>query len=194
MAVIASVIPLVANVTKSFNLIYIRQANKTDISLLSQLSRSTFTESFAHLNEPEYFQKYLDEKLSPQALASEFEEERNQFFIAEYNLEAAGFCKLVLDEDEQQPALQGKKCLQLERIYILQKFQGLSIGQHLFKKALAIAQEKRFDTVWLGVWEKNDKAIEIYKNWGFETFGSHLFNLGGDMQTDLLMQKNVFPL
>lgn len=185
--------PQVANGTKISNLIHIRKADISDISLLSQLSRITFTESFAHLNKPEYFQKFLDEKLSPQAIASEFEEERNQFFIAEYHTQAAGFCKLVMDENEQLPELQGKKCLQLERIYVLQKFQGLSIGLHLYKKALDIALKNGFDTIWLGVWEKNPKAIEIYKHWGFETFGSHLFDLGGDLQTDFLMRKSVFP-
>jgi len=41
------------------------------------------------------------------------------------------------------------------------------------------------------VWEHNIKAIAFYKKFGFEQFGSHIFMLGDDIQTDILMRKNL---
>ena len=57
----------------------------------------------------------------------------------------------------------------------------------LFRSAVA----KTLDTVWLGVWEHNPKAIEFYKRCGFEVFDKHIFVLGNDPQNDLLMRKQI---
>ena len=45
------------------------------------------------------------------------------------------------------------------------------------------------DVVWLDVWEKNLRAIEFYRRWGFVEVGTQGFVLGSDVQHDLLMQK-----
>jgi ribosomal protein S18 acetylase RimI-like enzyme len=45
--------------------------------------------------------------------------------------------------------------------------------------------------IWLGVWEHNEHAISFYKKFGFEQFGDHIFMLGNDAQTDLLLKKNL---
>ena len=172
-------------------MITIRAATQNDVSLLTQLGRITFTESFSEQNNPENFQIYLDEKYQHEVIMGEFKNPENQFFIAEYKSEPAGFIKLLFNEDENHPDLKDKKCLSLERIYVLKKCQGLHIGKLLMEKAIAIATANQFQLIWLGVWENNLKAIQIYKKWGFEQFGSHIFNLGGDLQTDLLMKKSV---
>jgi ribosomal protein S18 acetylase RimI-like enzyme len=59
------------------------------------------------------------------------------------------------------------------------------------KTDLDYASEKGFDTIWLGVWEHNHNSIAFYEQWGFETFGKHVFRLGNDDQNDLLMKKKI---
>jgi ribosomal protein S18 acetylase RimI-like enzyme len=68
---------------------------------------------------------------------------------------------------------------------------GHKIGKALMEKALQIAQDQHYEVVWLGVWEKNTRAIEFYKKWGFKKFSSHIFRLGTEDQTDLLMKKDL---
>jgi diamine N-acetyltransferase len=85
--------------------------------------------------------------------------------------------------------LQGNNnSLEIERIYVLQEFQGKKVGQMLFGKAVEIAKQKNADYIWLGVWEKNIKAIRFYEKNGFVPFGKHLFKLGDDEQTDIMMK------
>ena len=43
--------------------------------------------------------------------------------------------------------------------------------------------------VWLGVWEQNPRAIRFYEKNGFVPFDTHVFILGEDKQTDILMKK-----
>jgi ribosomal protein S18 acetylase RimI-like enzyme len=74
---------------------------------------------------------------------------------------------------------------------VLQAFQERKIGQWLLDLAIAIAQERNADQVWLGVWERNPKAIASYRKNGFREFGKHLFQLGSDGQTDILMKLHL---
>jgi ribosomal protein S18 acetylase RimI-like enzyme len=43
--------------------------------------------------------------------------------------------------------------------------------------------------VWLGVWEKNARAIRFYEKNGFVAFDKHLFKLGDEEQTDIMMKR-----
>ena len=59
------------------------------------------------------------------------------------------------------------------------------------KKCLDLASELKKELVWLGVWEHNPRAIDFYKKFGFEKFGTHIFYLGDDAQEDWLMLKRL---
>ena len=48
-------------------------------------------------------------------------------------------------------------------------------------------------TLWLGVWERNPRAIAFYRKRGFIEVGAHVFRLGDDAQTDLIMQRDLMP-
>ena len=174
-------------------LITIRPAIENDILLLTELGRTTFMESFAEQNDPANVQRHVADNHVFNVIKAEFENSKNHFFIAEYHNEPAGFMKIIFDEDENQPILKDNKCLQLERLYVLKKYQRLGIAQQMLDKVVEIALASRFEILWLGVWEKNVKAIKIYCKWGFEEFGNHIFNLGGDLQTDLLMKLTIDP-
>ena len=55
--------------------------------------------------------------------------------------------------------------------------------------AIDEAQRRGHDTLWLGVWEHNPRARAFYRKWGFVEVGTHIFVLGSDPQTDILMQR-----
>ena len=79
--------------------------------------------------------------------------------------------------------------LEIARIYAVQKSIGKGVGRALMQHCIEIARQRNFRIIWLGVWEKNQKAITFYSKWGFEKFGDHMFMLGNDPQTDWLMKK-----
>jgi len=74
---------------------------------------------------------------------------------------------------------------------VLKEYQGKKVGQLLFDKAIGIALQKNFDYVWLGVWEKNLRAIKFYLRNGFVEFDKHVFKLGNDEQTDTMMKLKL---
>ncbi|HNX15665.1 MAG TPA: GNAT family N-acetyltransferase, partial [Oscillospiraceae bacterium] len=81
--------------------------------------------------------------------------------------------------------------LELERIYVDAKFQGRGLGRVLMEHAIEIARERKKSYVWLGVWEKNDKAIAFYQKNGFYKIGTHLFIMGDEEQIDYIMRRDL---
>ena len=81
--------------------------------------------------------------------------------------------------------------IEIQRIYVLKAFHGKKLGQLLLDQAVKIAQEYNVDYIWLGVWEENHRAIHFYAKNGFVTFDKHIFILGHEQQTDLLMKLQI---
>ena len=166
--------------------ITIRKALSTEIAELQKIGRQTFFETFSDSNSPQNMEKYLEERFSIGKLSSELADKNSQFFFAELDNQVIGYLKV--NAGSSQTELQNEKSLEIERIYVLKEFQGRKVGQLLFDKALKVAEQQNAEFIWLGVWEKNIKAINFYKKNGFIEFDKHIFRLGDARQTDLLMK------
>lgn len=167
--------------------IIIQKANLTDILRLQKIGRETFFETFVDTNTEENMQKYLEESFAFDKLSKEISNPNSRFFIASLDGKAIGYLKInVLDA---QSDLQDPHALEIERIYVLQAFHGKKVGQLLYQIALDIAVDEQYKSIWLGVWEENHRAQRFYEKNGFSVFDKHIFRLGDDEQTDLMMKK-----
>ena len=81
--------------------------------------------------------------------------------------------------------------LEIERIYVLKEFHGKNVGQILYDTAFEVAKRINAEYLWLGVWEHNPRAINFYKKNGFVEFDKHIFKLGDDEQTDIMMKLKL---
>lgn len=81
--------------------------------------------------------------------------------------------------------------MEIERIYVLKEFHGKKVGQILYEKAIELAKGIDADFIWLGVWEENPRAIRFYEKNGFSAFDKHIFQLGNDEQTDIMMKLEL---
>ena len=168
---------------------YLRKCTMKDFDTLRELSIRTYYETFAHLNTPEDMQAYLDEAFEVSKLRGELNNPDSDFFFLYFNDTLAGYLKL--NEDPSQTDINDASSLEIERIYVSSKFQGKGLGRYLMKQAIAIATDRKKKYVWLGVWEKNEKAIRFYKKNGFYEIGTHTFVMGEDVQTDYVMRKDL---
>ena len=100
---------------------------------------------------------------------------------------ALGYMKINFGASQSD--LQDFEALELERIYVDSNQLGKGIGQLLLDKAIEIARKAGLIYIWLGVWEHNLKARRFYTKNGFVQFDQHIFTLGNDDQTDLLLKK-----
>jgi ribosomal protein S18 acetylase RimI-like enzyme len=153
------------------------------------LVKKTFFETFAEKNTIENMQKYLEEGFTFEKLTSELLSPNSKFYFASFENKVIGYLKLNFGQSQTE--LKDDKALEIERIYVLNEYHGKKVGQILYDKAIEIAKHKKADYIWLGVWEENPRAINFYKKNGFEEFDKHIFKLGEDEQTDIMMKLKL---
>lgn len=167
----------------------IRRCNKDDLPILREISRETYRSTFAGMNTEANMNAYLEKAFSLDRLEAELLNEASFFFFAFEDHQLAGYLKL--NDTPAQTDLHDPSSLELERIYVAGGFQGKRLGYRLIKRAVDTAKEFHKSYLWLGVWEKNEKALEFYRKNGFYPFGTHSFVMGDDVQRDFLLRKDL---
>lgn len=169
--------------------IEIRKASLSNLETIQYISKQTFTETFSEINSPENMEKYLQENFNTAQLTLEINNTDSPFYIAFCDNEPVGYLKLNLKN--AQTEVIKDETIEIQRIYVLNAFHGKKIGQLLLDQAIKVAEEYHVDYIWLGVWEENHRALQFYAKNGFVTFDKHIFILGNDQQTDLLMKLEI---
>ncbi len=153
------------------------------------MGAKTYADTFAKDNTPENMAAYLAQAFSPEIQARELADPGTLFLIAELAGEPVGYARL-----KQGPApdcISGNNPIEIVRFYSLQSMIGKGVGARLMQACLEQARQKGCDVVWLDVWEQNPRAIAFYNKWGFVTVGKQTYQLGDDLQQDLLLQRAV---
>ena len=169
--------------------IKIEHINHSHIAALQQIGRQTFSETFAESNSAENMAKYLEEAYSYEKLNAELNDPNSIFYFAKMDQNVIGYLKLNFGASQTE--LKDNNALEIERIYVLKEFHGKKVGQLLFDKAIEIAKEYHVAYVWLGVWEENKRALQFYTKNGFVEFDQHIFVLGDEAQTDIMMKLEL---
>jgi diamine N-acetyltransferase len=167
----------------------IRYGTIQDAKMLSELGARTFYDTFAKDNTPENMDAYLKQSFSLETQYRELSEPDVVFLIAEFEDAPAGYAQLILNSRDE--AIKGMKPLEIRRIYAAKDYLGKGVGKELMQATIHEARARDCDCIWLGVWEKNQRAIEFYKKWGFRTVGTHTFFLGDDPQNDFMMELGL---
>lgn len=160
-----------------------------NILQLQEICRNTFAETFYSNNSEEYMKEYLDNAFATERLKVELSDQNSQFFFATLKDKIIGYLKINMGQSQTEN--KDENALEIERIYVLKEFHGKKVGQLLYEKAIEISKQTTVDYIWLGVWEKNTRAIRFYKKNSFEEFGKHIFTLGTDEQTDIMMRRKI---
>jgi ribosomal protein S18 acetylase RimI-like enzyme len=171
--------------------ITLRRATPADAIELTRLSFDTFWDAFAGhpMNKPHDLDDYMRRAFTVEQVAFELADPTAIFTIAEIGGEMAGYSKLMLDTIE--PAITATRPVELSRLYSHQRYLGQGVGQMLMDRCFHDARELDRDVMWLGVWEHNPRAQAFYRKNSFREVGKHVFQLGTDPQTDLLMQREL---
>ncbi|WP_296618743.1 GNAT family N-acetyltransferase [Marivirga sp.] len=167
----------------------IKKVSLKDIADLQKISRKTFFETYAVGNTEEDMLRYLNQEFTSEKLIAELNDPNSEFYFAILEGEIIGYLKVNFGQS--QTDIKDDKSLEIQRIYVLKEFQGKKIGESLYQKAIEIANQKKLDYLWLGVWEENPNAIQFYEKIGFKAFDKHTFKLGEDIQTDIMMKQDL---
>ena len=169
--------------------ISIKKASLSDLDTLQKIGKQTFMETFESVNTPENIANYLEQSFNRNQLTTELNNPDSQFYLAVLDQEVIGYLKINFGK--AQTELINEHALEIHRIYVLHQFHGKKVGQLFIDEVLKIVKQKPVAYIWLGVWEENHRAIAFYTKNGFTPFDKHIFTLGDDVQTDLLMRRQI---
>jgi GNAT superfamily N-acetyltransferase len=154
------------------------------------LGTKTFYDTFAQDNTPENIAAYLEKSFSTEIQFNELSQPDVIFLIAEAGNIPVGYAQLIMNSKDDLIKRAGP--LEIRRIYASQEYLGKGVGKTLMQATLIEARLRNCDCVWLGVWEKNQRAIDFYKRWGFREVGTHIFLVGDDPQNDYVMELELY--
>ena len=167
----------------------IKKVSTDELEELRKLSVNTFSDTFTEQNNEIQIKAYLEKAFNTDQLRSELSNPESFFYFVKEEDKILGYLKLNTKTAQTDQVLDSS--LEIERIYLTEEAQGKGIGKLLMDFSIAEAKRRNLLCLWLGVWEKNEKAIAFYKSYGFEVFADHPFKLGDDSQKDLLMKRFV---
>lgn len=167
----------------------IRRGTLADAALLSELGARTFSETFAADNTPEDLAAYVATSFNVAQQTAELKDPGSIFLIAEVNGQAAGYAKL--HDGSPEKGVEGATPIELVRLYVSRDWLGRGVGEQLMRACLDEARKAGHETIWLGVWERNARAQAFYRKWNFRAVGEHMFQLGADLQRDILMERTL---
>jgi ribosomal protein S18 acetylase RimI-like enzyme len=172
----------------------VRPATIADAPRLSQLGSTIFRETFEGENTPEDMARYLAEAFTPDRQAAEITDPAGTVLVAERggksgDTELVGYVHLV--SGPAPATVEGSAPLELKRLYVARAWHGHGVAQALMDAALDAARARGAQTMWLGVWERNPRAVAFYSKYGFTRVGEHTFMLGADAQTDWVLARGL---
>jgi len=169
--------------------ITIEECSLKDINKLNEIGKKTFYETFIHGTPAEDMEKYLRDNFTYNQLELEIKNKNSRFYKVENDDKIIAYLKLNFSIIPENNGFE--EALEIQRIYIDKAYKGKGIGKRLIEKAVEIAKSKDLKYIWLGVWEKNSDAIKFYEKLGFNKYGTHIFKVGEDAQTDNLMKLQL---
>jgi diamine N-acetyltransferase len=167
--------------------ITIRTGVPTDARDLAEIASRTFRETFAEDNRPEDLEHHLATAYGPEQQLGELTRPDIVTLLGEVDGRLVAYAQLRMEAAPD--CVPDESPVELWRFYVTRDWHGRGVAQQLMKSVEAEAHARGGRTLWLGVWERNQRALAYYRKAGFADVGSHVFMLGTDPQTDRIMVR-----
>ena len=164
-----------------------RIATVADAAAVSAFGRRTFADTFAADNDPADMAVYLTEAFAPEKQVAELANPACTCLLAECDGVIAGMAYVI--DGSLNDVVHGHHLVELQRFYVDTPWHGRGVAGALMESVVHTASALGGDMLWLGVWERNARAIAFYRKQGFERVGAKTFRLGADVQTDDVMAR-----
>ncbi|MFM8781058.1 MAG: N-acetyltransferase family protein [Gemmatimonadota bacterium] len=165
----------------------IRRATVADAAVLAAFGARSFADTFGAFHTPADLAMHLAEAFGVAQQTAELEDPATVTLFAEIDGALAGFTQVYAGAVPE--CVTGPAPIEIKRFYVDTPWHGQGVAQRLIDAAYALGRERRAQTVWLGVWEHNPRAIAFYRRQGFTQVGAHTFMVGTDATTDLLFAR-----
>lgn len=173
--------------TNSLSNLSIKRAGVDDARLLAIIGTVSFYEAYFEQDTPIVIANYLCDNFSVEQMTAELNDPNAAFFIALQNEKAVGYAKLL--SNAKAEGVSGSRPIELKRIYLVERVWGSGIGEALLSHCEDFGRSSGHDTIWLGVWQENQRGQRFYAKHGFSKVGTITFPYGDSVGINDVMEK-----
>jgi ribosomal protein S18 acetylase RimI-like enzyme len=166
-----------------------RNASIQDVAALAAVAANAFSDTYRGHGDPKEIADYVAEHLSVSAVTALARDPGSTIILGEFGSQLAGYA--VLKAEEPPSCVTGANPIQLVRLYLDQGFLGRGFGEKLLLEVHAQAKRPGANTLWLGVYDRNVRAVRFYERLGFTRVGGKEFLLGGSVCIDRIYSGPV---
>lgn len=166
-----------------------RHAIADDAPALAAFAAAAFWDTYREIDDPDDIAHYVAEHFNPSAIAEVILNPKSTTLIAESGSALAGYA--VLSWTAAPACVTGPRPIELARFYLGKDFIGQGNGARLMLAAHAEAARQGSETIWLGVYDQNVRAINFYERFGFKNVGGKEFLFGGQIYIDPIYTAHV---
>lgn len=170
---------------------HIRRAIPADAAALAELAARTYADTFGAECRPADLARFLAATYNAVVQGAEIADPRQQTWVAVANESLIAFAQLR--EGKLSPCVQTPRPLEIRRFYVAHAWHGRGVAQALMRRLLQAAWEHGAESLWLGVYERNYRAVAFYRRHGFVDVGSQDFLFNEEVQTDRVMILHPLP-
>lgn len=167
--------------------VVIQRAVPADAAALSDLARRIYIDTFAATDKPEDQAAFLAATYTEERQRREIEDGAMVTLLVYCDDVLTGYAQLRRGREPE--SIRGDAPLEIMRFYVEKSFHGAGVAQRLMEEIERHARDTGVDTLWLGVWERNERAKRFYAKLGFKVVGTKPFVVGSDVQTDLVLAR-----
>lgn len=167
----------------------IRHAGIPDAKVLAMLGVVTFYEAYFEQDSAGDLANYVVETFDADKIAAELADPAVTYLIAYRGEKAVGYAKLIRDAREE--GVSGVRPIELKRIYTVERVWGTGVGLALLDHCRSLAKSEGFDTLWLGVWQENQRGQSFYRKHGFRKVGTITFPYGDSVGINDVLEKHL---
>ena len=167
----------------------IRRAHRHDAKQLSAIAEETFRDTYATQNTPDNMALHCRTSYSEVIQAAEIANPNTVTLLCEHEGRLVGFAQLRWGDAPGCVVADAPG--ELQRLYVISDCHGKGVARDLMNACINEMRSRWSDVVWLGVWERNPRAIAFYRKFGFLEVGEHVFPVGSDPQRDIVMARPV---
>jgi ribosomal protein S18 acetylase RimI-like enzyme len=164
---------------------HLRLAAPADAANLAAFAARTFAETFGSDNRPEDLHAHLTSAFGVAQQTRELNDPKMTTLLMDRGDQLVAFAQL--QRNSLPPGIEVDRPLELYRFYVDRPAHGSGVAQQLMAAVHETAHAFGGRHVWLGVWERNPRAIAFYKKVGFIDRGSKEFMVGADRQIDRVL-------
>ena len=169
----------------------IRAGVEADAPALATFAARTFEETFGSHNRLEDVCAHLKKAFGITQQAQELKNPNMVTLLAYQDATLVAFAQV--QRQYPPPGIRIERPMELHCFYVDRPAHGKGVAQRLMLAVHATARKLGGQNLWLGVWERNPRAIAFYQKVGFVDCGSHDFFVGSDRQTDRVLAAPVRP-